>query len=131
VTGPACGEPMRLYEKPGRPAVPDGLACGRRRGHPGRHISSLALGRRPSRQGPSGSLVVAAAIRQAREGAGLSQRRLAVIVGVTETCVQHWEYARRNPGAQSWVQLELALGPLGVVRDAGPGTETAAAEEAA
>ncbi len=30
------------------------------------------------------------------------------------------EYARRAPGEQSWIQLELALGPLGVVRDAGP-----------
>jgi transcriptional regulator with XRE-family HTH domain len=72
---------------------------------------------RPSRQAPSGSPVVAAAIREAREAAGMSQRRLAIVVGVTETAIQHYEYAKRTPSAETWVQLELALGPLGVVRD--------------
>jgi ribosome-binding protein aMBF1 (putative translation factor) len=124
----ACGEPMRRYEKPGRPAVPDWLTCGRRRGHPGRHISALSLARRPSRQEPSGSPAVAAVIRQAREAAGLSQRRLAAVVGVTEVCVQLWEGAKRTPGDRSWVQLEFALGPLGIVRAADP--RPGAAEEA-
>ena len=74
---------------------------------------------RPARQ--PASPLVAAGIRQARERAGLSQRALAAAVGVTESCVQLWEYAKRAPGDESWVQLELTLGPLGVVRDRGAG----------
>ena len=68
------------------------------------------------------------AIRQAREQAGLSQYRLAAIMGVSRSCVQMWERARRTPDAERWVQLELALGPLGIVREAGPGTEVATRE---
>ena len=83
---------------------------------------------RPARQPVAGLPAVAAGIRRARERAGLSQRALAAAVGVTESCVQLWEYAKRTPGEQSWVQLELTLGPLGVVREAGP--EAAAREDA-
>jgi ribosome-binding protein aMBF1 (putative translation factor) len=121
---PRCGHLMRRYEKPGRPC-PDYLTCGRRPGHPGRHISAEALRARRQDQAPSGSPLVAAAIRQAREAAGLSQRRLAAVIGVTETAIQHWEYAKRTPGPESWVQLELTLGPLGIVRE---GQERAARE---
>ena len=74
---------------------------------------------RPAAQAPSGSPAVAAAIRDARVRAGLTQRRLAAVVDVTEVCVQLWERAQRTPGSESWEQLELALGPLGIVRDAG------------
>ena len=59
---------------------------------------------------------VAAAIREAREKAGLSQYKLAVIVGVSRPAVEQWEAARRVPDAVNWEQLELTLGPLGVVR---------------
>jgi len=79
-------------------------------------------------QAPSGSPAVAAAIREARVRAGLTQRCLAAVVDVTEVCVQLWERAARTPGAESWEQLELALGPLGIVRDAGP--EVAKADHA-
>lgn len=118
---PRCGQPMRRYDTPGHVA-PGGAACGRRRDHPGRHISAAALRRRP-RQPPSGSAAVAALIRRARAEAGLTQRRLAALAGVTEQCVQRWEQAERTPGPESWEQLQLALGPLGVVREAGPGPE--------
>jgi ribosome-binding protein aMBF1 (putative translation factor) len=80
-------------------------------------------------QAPSGSPAVAAALRQAREDAGLSRRRLAVLVGVTDVCVGLWERAQRTPGPENWVQLELTLGPLGVVRD--PGPEAGSADAAA
>ena len=96
-------------------------------GHPGRHISGEALGRRKS-QAPTGSPDIAAAIREARRRAGLTQVRLARLACVTEQCVQRWEQAERTPGPESWVQLELALGPLGIVREAGPGTEAATRE---
>jgi transcriptional regulator with XRE-family HTH domain len=61
--------------------------------------------------------VVAASLRRAREQAGLSQRHLAAVVGVSRSAVQMWERAARAPDGEHWVQLELTLGPLGVVRD--------------
>jgi len=81
---------------------------------------------------PTGSLLVAAAIQQGREVAGMTRRDLAAAVGVTAAAVRHWEAARRMPQEENWVQLELTLGPLGVVRDQAPeAPETAAKEEAA
>ena len=88
-----------------------------RRQHPG-----------PAYQRPTGSPVVAGAIRQARRQAGMSQRALAEAVGVGERMVRRWELAERTPGAESWTQLEFTLGPLGVVRDAGPEPEAATEE---
>ncbi|HEV2451642.1 MAG TPA: helix-turn-helix transcriptional regulator [Streptosporangiaceae bacterium] len=69
---------------------------------------------------PDASPVVAAAIREAREAAGMSRRHLAATLGVTETAVRYWEDAKRAPAEERWVQLELTLGPLGVVRDPEP-----------
>ena len=113
-----CGEPMRRYEKPGREAVPGWMACGRRPGHPGRHESTLYVrSKAETRQPPTGSVVLAAALREARARAGLSQRHLAAVVGVSRSAVLNWERAERTPEAGNWTQLELALGPLGVVRD--------------
>jgi transcriptional regulator with XRE-family HTH domain len=66
---------------------------------------------------------VADAIRQAREQAGLSRPELAALVGVSRSAVQQYEEARCLPGAEIWVQLELTLGPLGVVRDPKPEAE--------
>lgn len=126
MTARRCGHPVRRYEIPGHPVLGE-PECGRRPGHPGRHISVEALRRRRS-QAPSGSHAIAAAIQGARKRAGLTQVRLAVLAGVTEQCVQRWEQAERTPGPESWVQLELTLGPLGVVREAGPGTEAATKE---
>jgi ribosome-binding protein aMBF1 (putative translation factor) len=109
---------MRLYETAGHPVldVLVGPACGRRAGHPGRHISAASLRRRAA-QAPSGSPAVAALIREARKRAGMTQRRLAAVLGVTATAVQHYEYGKRTPSEERWIQLELALGPLGVVRE--------------
>lgn len=113
-----CGHPMRRYETPRRGGIPDYLTCGRRPGHPGRHESTLYVrARYAAGQPPTGSRALAAALRRAREQAGLSQYRLAAVVGVSRSAVQMWEDARRTPGPESWVQLELALGPLGVVRE--------------
>ena len=67
----------------------------------------------------AGDPVIAARIRQARRRAGMTRRHLALAVGVSPAAVGHWECARRTPGPQSWVQLELALGPLGAVREPG------------
>jgi DNA-binding XRE family transcriptional regulator len=115
-----CGQPMRRYEIPGHPALPGhDPVCGRRAGHPGWHVSEDALRRQPP-QAPSGSPAAAAAIRSARVRAGLSQYRLAAAVGVSRSCVQMYEDARRTPSAGAWVQLELALGPLGIVRETAP-----------
>lgn len=124
-----CGEPMRRYEKPGRPGIPDWLTCGRRPGHPGRHESTLYLRARKLSQAPTGSLLLAAAIRRARTDAGLSQRALSYQLGVSRPALQQWERGARTPAPDNWVQLELTLGPLGVVRESGQ--EQAAREEAA
>jgi ribosome-binding protein aMBF1 (putative translation factor) len=82
-------------------------------------------------QAPSGSAEIAAAIREARTRARLSQRRLAALVGVTEVCVQYWEYAKRAPGPERWVQLELTLGPLGIVGESEPEAATRGKRHAA
>ena len=85
--------------------------------------------RKPGRLVAEGtSPLVAASIRQARKAAGMTQRDLALVVGVSAAAVGHWERARWVPRPESWVQLELTLGPLGVVREADP---PAAREEAA
>jgi hypothetical protein len=129
-----CGKPMRRYELPGLPVLED-PSCGLPEGHspPCRSVRSMAAhaaaqAYRP--QAPSGDEAIAAAIVQGRRRAGLSVRRLALAVGVTEAAVAHWERARRTPGERSWVQLEFTLGPLGIVREADPGPEPAAAEGA-
>lgn len=83
----------------------------------------------PPKRTPA-SLLVAAAIRQARERAELSQRTLAAEVGVTESYIQLIEYGKRNPSTKVWVQLELTLGPLGIVREA-PGPEEGETENVA
>jgi DNA-binding XRE family transcriptional regulator len=125
-----CGQPMRRYEKPGREGIPDWLTCGRRPGHPGRHESTLYVRSRGLRQSPTGSPVLAAAIRRARGQAGLSQRDLAAAVGVSRPAVQQWERAARMPASESWVRLELTLGPLGIVRDPAPETAQEASRAA-
>ena len=120
-----CGEPLRFYEWPGGPAVLDGLTCARRAGHASpRHRSAAAMEaarRRATGQAPTGSLAVAVAIREGRREARMTQLALAAAVGVTGVCVSLWERAQRTPAAEHWVQLELALGPLGVVREAAAG----------
>jgi ribosome-binding protein aMBF1 (putative translation factor) len=113
---PRCGHPVRRYELPGRPAFGDS-ACGRRAGHPGPCRSAESLSRQRT-QAPSGSPEVAEVIREARRAARLTQRRLAALLSVTEHCVQLWERAERTPAPESWVQLELTLGPLGIAREA-------------
>ena len=74
--------------------------------------------RRAAYDRPTGSPAVAALIREARAQAGASQLTLAAVLGVTQQCVQRWEGAKSAPSEENWVQLELVLGPLGVVRDA-------------
>lgn len=121
-----CGQPLRFCEQPGGPAVLEPPECARRAGHKSpRHRSAAAMEaarRRAVGQAPTGSPLIAAAIRQARERAAMSRPRLAVVVGVSATAVQHWEEAKRTPGEAMWTQLELTLGPLGIVRDPGPET---------
>ena len=112
-----CGEPLRTIMWESR-------YCARPAGHKGsRHRSAAAIEgarRKAASQPPSGSPVVAAAIRDAREQAALSRPRLAAVVGVTTTAVQWWEEGKRTPSEENWVQLQLTLGPLGVVREADP-----------
>ena len=74
---------------------------------------------------------VADAIREARERAGLSQYKLAAAVGVSRSAVQNWERATRIPEEPNWVQLELTLGPLGVVRESKDAPREEAADAAA
>lgn len=121
---PRCGRLIKRNER----TIPvlDDPVCGRKAGHPGQHRSTIALGSarwRRVNQAASGRPAVAAAIREAREAAGLSQRRLAAVLGVTDVCVGLWERAQRTPGETSWTQLELTLGPLGIVRERGPEAE--------
>lgn len=124
-----CGRPVRLRERPGAPVLGEvWSSCGLTAGHRcrcrsveavRRNAAATAYSRRVTSQAPSGSPAVAAVIASARKGAGLSRARLALALGVTERAVEYWETARRTPGAGTWVQLELTLGPLGVVREAG------------
>jgi ribosome-binding protein aMBF1 (putative translation factor) len=79
--------------------------------------------RRAAYDRPTGSPVLAEVIREARVQAGKSQFALAAVLGVTQQCVQRWEVARCVPSAESWIQLELTLGPLGVVRERDPRPE--------
>jgi ribosome-binding protein aMBF1 (putative translation factor) len=109
-----CGEPLRFYE-----------TCARRYGHKSRRhrsAAAMAAARRRAEDGQAatGTPEIAAAIRRAREDAGLSMRRLAAVVGVSDACIGLWERAQRTPAAEHWEQLELTLGPLGIVRDPGP-----------
>ncbi len=117
-----CGHVMRRRELPGRPVLDDPL-CGRRPGHSGRHRSEASMRMRARRRAaydrPTGSPLIAAKIREARKLAGASQSDLAAVLGVTQQCVLDWERARRIPSPENWEQLELTLGPLGVVRDRG------------
>jgi len=71
--------------------------------------------------------LVAACIQQARKAAGMTLRDVAAAVGVSVAAVSHWERARWAPRPEHWVQLELTLGPLGVVRH----DEAAARKDAA
>ena len=122
---PLCGEPLRSVMWQAR-------ACAKPAGHRGKHLSAAAIRaarQRAATQPPTGSPLVAAVIRQARDRAAWSRPRLAAVVGVSATAVQHWEQGKRTPSAASWVQLELALGPLGVVRDRAP--EPGEADDAA
>ena len=118
---PLCGEPLRFYEWPGGPAVLEPLTCARQAGHKSpRHRSAAAMEaarRRNAAQPPTGSPVVAAMIQLAREQAAMSRPRLASVVGVTATAVQWWEQGKRTPSEENWEQLQLTLGPLGVVRE--------------
>ena len=129
MAGLLCGEPLRFYEWPGGPAVLGVLTCARRAGHESpRHRSAAAMEaarRKAVSQPPTGSPVLAAVIREGRRSARMTQQALAAAIGVTGVCVSLWERAQRTPGPENWVQLELALGPLGVVREAGPGPEAA------
>lgn len=116
---------MRRYEKPGRPGIPDWLVCGRRPKHPGRHESTLYVRARANeRNAPTGSAVLAAALREAREQAGLSQRRLAAVVGVVTgaqtrnfaslelSTAERAEYYM-GPRGEAWVRQWLADGWIG------------------
>ena len=124
---PRCGQVLRRLERPGRAVLEDPV-CGRRAGHTGQHLSEAAMRqRRYARRAPTGSPAIAVAIWEARRRAGMSQLRLAAAVGVTQMAVRLWEQAQRTPSGENWIQLELALGPLGIVRDTGP---EATAEEA-
>lgn len=61
-------------------------------------------------QTPAGSPVVGAAIREARLNAELTQDELAALLGVTQTCVSHWENARRDPGVTDLLRVAATIG---------------------
>jgi ribosome-binding protein aMBF1 (putative translation factor) len=129
---PRCGVTLRFAERPGWSPVLEDPVCGRRAGHRGQHRTQAAMARqRRAAQAPSGSPALAAAIRAAREQAGISQRSLAAVLGVTPACVQLYEYAKRTPSPETWVQLELTLGPLGAVRDQAEQAARETADDAA
>jgi hypothetical protein len=51
-----------------------------------------------------------------------------VVLAVTQQSVYAWEAAKAVPSEDKWVQLELALGPLGVVRPEAVQAQDAATE---
>ena len=62
-----------------------------------------------------GQPAAGAAIRQARNRAGMSQRALAAEAGVGHRTLRGWESGERAVRHGHWVMLQLVLGPLGVV----------------
>jgi len=51
-------------------------------------------------------------LRAGRRALGLSQERLAAIVGVNESTMARWERGSRQPGGEFLTRLEDLLGPL-------------------
>ena len=77
----------------------------------------------PGRAGPVSLPVpeqpaAGAAIRQARNEAGISQRVLAARAGVNPRTVRAWEGGGQAVRQGHWVMLQFVLGPMGAVRDA-------------
>ena len=50
-----------------------------------------------------------AALREARNASGLTQRQLGEIIGTTEQHVQLWEYGKRQPTATYLLRMMVAL----------------------
>lgn len=53
--------------------------------------------------------MIGAKIKEAREGKGWPQRRLAIALGVTETTVRNWESGRTTPNFLKIEALEATL----------------------
>ena len=134
MTSARCATPMSVHQRIGYPFLLADV-CGRAAGHAGQHRSVTALERAarrrsrfPAVQAPSGSAALGMAVARARVRAGLSQPRLAALLGVTVTCVQHWEGAKRTSSRGNLAALELALG---VVLRAAAGDDQQRGEAAA
>jgi transcriptional regulator with XRE-family HTH domain len=82
--------------------------------HPGwqRINHAPRIGRRPPRHTAFG-----AALKTAREAAGLSQRALTNCADVSEGLVSRWETGKREPTAATVGRLADALGLTGIARD--------------
>jgi transcriptional regulator with XRE-family HTH domain len=52
------------------------------------------------------------ALRQALENYGISQNKLAVTLGVDRSVVFHWFHEKRDPAAETVVQIAEALRSL-------------------
>lgn len=82
-----------------------------------------------------GQPAAGAAIREARTGAGMSQRALAAEAGVNHRTVSGWESGRHVVRQGHWVMLQIILGPLGAAREsvrrAGAGQDQQRGDEAA
>ena len=48
-------------------------------------------------------------IKKLRQQANLTQKQLADVAGVTDTCYQHYEYGDRVPNARTAIRIAKAL----------------------
>ena len=55
------------------------------------------------------------ALSIARKKAGITQQQLAVLVGLTQAAIGHYERGRRTPGLSECRRIVAALNGLGVV----------------
>ena len=127
---PRCYRPMTRYEPQGWPAVLEDPVCGRRRDHapPCRSEQSLARMRRPGvTQRAASSPALAAAIREARQRAGMTQRDLGRALGVSQRTVLGWEKAERRPDEGVLARVaEILAGARSVLEDGMKQTRSAA-----
>jgi DNA-binding XRE family transcriptional regulator len=100
VKPPRCHKPMTRYEPQGWPPVLEDPVCGRRWAHGGPCRSEMSLARMRRVGVPRrvpGSPALAAVVLETRDLAGLSQRGLARVLGVSPRTVRGWEKAERRP----------------------------------
>ena len=48
-------------------------------------------------------------VRKIRESLGVSRAEFAELIGVSVSCIESWEYKRRNPSRQAKMIIEILV----------------------